>query len=156
MKLKSEISAPLLSLFFLSLGGLILHYRIHPIIDSNPANFIPFVFGLLNTVLVPFLLNNKKTFLSGYLINGFGVIIGVMVMALFSLSSLPSPLSFSNIIFKTTFADIILLLPKFILGQLILSHYFPTGVGRMFTTNWWFRHFFYLSIIFAAGHILWR
>jgi hypothetical protein len=155
MKFKSEISNLIFSLFFISLGGWMLHFRIHPIIDSNPAHYVPFVFGLLNILFVPFLLNSKTTFLPGYLINGFGAIIGVIVMTAFSLSALPSSLTISNIFFKTTLADIFLLLPKLFLGQLILLHYFPTGLGRMFTNSWWIRHFFYLTIIFAMGHILW-
>ncbi len=156
MDKKSEKNSLIFALFFLSLGGWMLHFRIHPLTEGNPADYFPFIYGLLNILLVPLLLNFRKTFLYGYLINGFGVIFGVILMATFSLSTLPHPLSLANILFKTTLADIFLLLPKLFIGQRILYIYFPQGTGRLFTSLWWLRHFFYLSLIFAAGHFLWR
>ena len=153
---KNEKKNLIFSLFFLSLGGWMLHFRIHPIIESNPAHFFPFLYGLVNILVVPFLLNDKKTFLIGYLINGFGVLFGIVIMAKFSLSGLPHPLTVTNILFKTTLADILLLLPKLFIGQRILYVYYPTGTGRLFTSFWWTRHLAYISILFTIGHFLGR
>ena len=156
MHKNSEKKSLIFAIFFLSLGGWMLHYRIHPPSQGIPANYFPFIIGLVNILFVPLLLNFRKMFLYGYLINGFSVIFGVILMSAFSLSKLPQPLSMSNIIFKTTLADIFLLLPKLFIGQRILYIYFPQGTGRMFRGWWWVKHFFYLSLIFAAGHFLWR
>ena len=153
MRLKKEIKNYILALLFLSIGGWLLHLRAHPI-SGNPANFIPFIFGLLNITIVPFLFNYKRTAIIAYLFNGIGVIIGIIVMVTFSLSALPNPLTVENIILKTTLANIIILFPKLFIGQMILSFYYPAGLGRMFTTGWWVRHSCYLAIVFILGHSL--
>jgi len=155
MIFKKEIRKPILTLLFLSLGGWMLHFRIHPI-SANPLNFVPFFFGLFDVLITPQLFNYKKTVVIAYLFNGLGVIIGAITMAAFSLSALPAPLTFTSVIFKTTLADILILFPKLFIGQMILSHFHPAGLGRMFTTSWWIRHFFYLSAVFSLGHFLWR
>jgi hypothetical protein len=155
MILRKELSKPILALLFLSLGGWLLHFRIHPI-SGNPPNLISFVFGLVNIIITPLLFNQKKTVIIAYLINGLGVIIGAISMAHFSFSALPNPLTFTNIIFKTTLADIVILFSKFFIGQMILLYFYPTGLGRMFTPGWWVRHFFYITIVYSLGHFLWR
>jgi hypothetical protein len=155
MIFKKELRKPILALLFLSLGGWLLHFRIHPI-SHNPSFFIPFVLGLVNVVITPLLFNQKKTVLVAYLINGLGVIAGAIAMAHFSLSTLPTPLTLTNLIFKTTLADILILFPKLLIGQTILLHFYPTGLGRMFKPSWWVRHFFYISIVYSLGHFIWR
>jgi hypothetical protein len=155
MIFKKEIRKPILALLFLSVGGWMLHFRIHPI-TQDPSNFVPFVLGLIDILITPQLFNYKKTVILAYLINGIGVIIGAITMATFSLSALPDPLTFTSIIFKTTLAHILILFSKLFIGQMILSHFYPNGLGRLFTTSWWLRHFCYLSIMFSLGHFLWR
>jgi hypothetical protein len=155
MIFKKEIRKPILALLLLSLGGWILHFRVHPI-THNPSNFVPFVLGLIDIFITPQLFNYKKTVILAYLINGIGVIVGAITMASFSLSSLPDPLTFTSIIFKTTLAHILILFSKLFIGQMVLSHFYPAGLGRLFTPFWWLRHFCYLSVVFALGHFLWR
>jgi hypothetical protein len=155
MIFKKEIAGPIVGLLLLSLGGWMLHFRIHPI-SANPSYFVPFFLGLANVIIMPQLFNHKKTVIIAYLFNGAGVIIGAITMTLFSLYHLPDTLTFTGIIFKTTLPDILILLPKLFLGQMILLHFYPTGLGRMFTSGWWVRHFFYFSIAFSLGHFLWR
>lgn len=155
MLIKKELKKPILALILLSLGGWIFHFRIHPI-SENPSYSIPFIFGIVNIIITPLLLNYKKTVVIGYLINGFGVIIGTITMAHLSISGLPQQLTFTGIIFKTTLSDIFILLPKLLIGHVILLHFYPTGMGRMFTPSWWVRHFAYLTIIYSLGHSLWR
>jgi hypothetical protein len=111
MILKKELKKPILALFLVSFGGWFLHNRIHPISfnpddPQNPANFIPFILGLLNVVIVPVLFNYKKTVIIAYLINGFSVIIGTIQMAHLSLSGLPQPLTLTNLMLNTTLANI--------------------------------------------------
>lgn len=155
MIFRKEVRSPILALLLLSLGGWMLHFRIHPI-SANPSNLVPFFFGLAGIVVIPQLFNHKKTVIIAYLFNGAGVIIGAIVMAAFSVSALPDPLTLTGIFFKTTLADILILFPKLFIGQMILSHFYPEGLGRMFTLGWWVRHFFYFSIAFSLGHFLWR
>jgi len=149
------IEKQLFALFLIALGGWLLHLRIHPF-QGNPPNFVPFVFGLLSVFFVPILLSFKQTFLIGYLLNGFSVVIGVVVMATFSLSGLPDPITFSGLMLKTSLSYNLILLSKLFIGQMVLHHYYPTGLGRMFTAWWWTRHFVYVGTFFAVGHLLWR
>ncbi len=154
MIFKKEIRELIFALVLLSAGGWILHFYRHPI-GGNPSHYIPFTLGLLNIFITPVFFNFRKTVIVGYLINGFTVILGSITMAHLSLSGLPDPLTFSNIIFRTTVADIFILFPKLFIGHVILRHYFPTGVGRLFTALWWVRHFIYVIIVYSAGHFLW-
>jgi len=155
MIFKKDLQKPIFAILFLSFGGWLLHFRAHNI-SENPAFYLPFLLGILNVVVVPVLFNWKKTALLGYLLNGFSVVIGTIVMAHLSLSGLPQPITFYHIIFRTTLADVFLLLPKLFIGHMILLHYYPTGVGRLFTCDWWVRHFAYVTIIYTMGHFLWR
>lgn len=155
MILKKEIRKDILALFFISLGGWCLHVRIHSVSDS-PSNFAPFLSGLVSFLAVPILLSHRRTVLVGYLLNGFSVIIGSVLMAHFSLSSPPDTLSIGSILFQTTLADIFILMAKLFVGQSILLHYYPNGLGRMFTAAWWARHFCYFSVVYSIGHFLLR
>ena len=161
MKLVKETRSLALALMFMSLGGLIIHVRVHPsIIDPMgtgvPANWVPFVAGLIGVFITPFLLSLPKTVIIGYLINGVSVILGAVLMSTKSLSSLPVPLTLGDLLFKTTLADILLLFGKLFVGHQIFLHHHPAGMGRMFTPGWWARHFLYLGAVFAIGHFIWR
>jgi hypothetical protein len=159
--IRKELRLPILSIFLLSLGGWLLHMRVHPVSfdpanPSNPAFLVPYLAGILGIVAVPLLLNYRRTFVVGYLLNGMSVVIGAITMALLSLGHLPSPLTPRGILFGTMLSSILLLFPKLFLGQIVLSHYHPNGMGRLFTPFWWTKHFIYLSVIFTLGHFLWR
>jgi len=153
--LKKDLRNPILAIMLLTLGGWMLHYRFHPI-SAGSSYLIPFCIGLIGFLIVPFLLNYRKTVIVGYLFNGFSVIIGTVIMAHYSLVDLPQPLTLTNIFFGTTLPDIFILLPKLIIGQMILNQYFPGGLGRMFTTTWWVKHFCYVTVIYSIGHLLLR
>jgi hypothetical protein len=155
MLFKKEIQKPILALVFISLGGWILHFRTHPI-TADADNLLPFFFGLVDVIITPILFNHKKTVIIAYLINGIGVIIGSIAMATFSIYRFTEPVTLSSIIFRTMLSDILILFSKLFIGQVILSYFYPAGLGRLFTTSWWVRHFCYFSIIFALGHFLWR
>ena len=155
MLFQKEIRKPILALMLISLGGWMLHFRIHSI-TAHSVNFLPFLLGLVDIVITPVLFNYRKTVVVAYLVNGIGVIIGSIAMAVFSIYHFAEPATLSNILFKTMLSDIFILLSKLFIGQLILSYYYPSGLGRLFTTSWWVRHFCYLSLIFALGHFWWR
>ena len=69
---------------------------------------------------------------------------------------LPQPLTLTGIFFRTTLPDIFILLPKLLLGHIVLLHFFPGGLGRMFTTVWWAKHFCYFTMVYSIGHFLLR
>jgi hypothetical protein len=155
MLLRKEIRKPIIALIFISLGGWMLHFRAHPI-TADADNFLPFIIGLIDIIITPILFNHKKTVIIAYLINGTSVIIGSIAMATFSIYRFTVPVTLGNRIFRTMLSDILILFSKLFIGQAILSYFYPAGLGRLFTTSWWIRHFCYFSVIFALGHFLWR
>ena len=74
----------LIVLIILSLGGFLLHLRIHPI-SKNISNLIPVVSGILSLVVVPVFFYFKNTIAYGYVLNGFLVIVGTIAMTHFSI-----------------------------------------------------------------------
>jgi protein-S-isoprenylcysteine O-methyltransferase Ste14 len=105
---------------------------------------------------VPLLVASARGWLWGYLINGFGVIVGTIMMTYDSIASWQAVPDASQLILHSNLHLILLLLPKMIIGQRVLLHYRPNGAGRMFTSGWWVRHFIYLSAVFAAGELIGR
>jgi len=156
--IKKEIRLPVYAIVILSFGGWLLHLRIHPVSfdPADPKAFVPYIAGIVAIAVVPFLLNSARTFVAGYLINGMSVVIGTVGMASLSIAKLPSPLTFHTILTGTMLGDILLLFPKLFLGQMVMAHYHPNGMGRLFTPFYWTRHFIYLGAIFALGHFIWR
>ena len=77
--IKREIRAPILALFCLSLGGLLLHVRIHPP-EKSVFNWIPVVFGVLGTAVLPWMFNNRRTVPWAYLLNLAAVVAGTVTM----------------------------------------------------------------------------
>jgi hypothetical protein len=159
--IKKELRLPILAIFVLSLAGWLIHMRSHPVSfdpanRSNPAFLVPWIAGLLSIVAVPLLLNYARTFVVGYLLNGMGVVIGSITMFMWTLAKPPSPLTLRSLLLGTMLSSILLLMPKLFIGQIVLHHYHPNGMGRLFTPFWWVRHFIYLSAIFTIWHFVWR
>ncbi len=124
LKFKKEIGLPILALFLISLGGLLLHIRIHP--PSGPWNAVPFVSGLVTTCLLPFLFNQRKTVALAYLLTFTAVVVGTVTMAYHSLTHWGGrPVTFGNIVLRTTLADILMLGAKLPLAHMILRHFRP-------------------------------
>lgn len=165
MNRKTTIKGTLLAaLFFLALGGWLLHTRIHPI-TADEDYLIPFVSGLLSIFIIPWLFWSRRTLPLGYLLNGFSVIIGTITMAHFSIAHFEGALSFPSIFLNTTFADISLLWGKFFVGKALFDLEFLSTDqdvipnGRFFrypNWGWWLVHLVLLSIVYALGNILWK
>jgi hypothetical protein len=165
MNSKKMVKANLVaSLFFLALGGWLLHQRIH-LLTVNSANYIPFIFGIISIFCVPVLFWFKSTIALAYIINGFSVIIGTITMANLSIIHFEGPLNLSNILLKTTIADIALLWAKFAVGKALFnleslkSDTDKVLKGRFFqypNMGWWWIHLFALSLIYYLGNILWK
>jgi hypothetical protein len=165
MTIRTYTKAILLTaLVTFSLGGFLLHVRIHPI-AQNPANVIPLISGLLSILIIPLLFSFRKTVEYGYVLNGFLVIIGTIGMAHFSLFHWPAPATAGSIIFKTMLADIVLLWSKFFIGKALfdLEFYgYDSGREKKGKTyrypnlGWWLIHLVAISLVYFLGNQLWR
>jgi hypothetical protein len=149
-------------LFLISLGGWILHLRIHPLFKLA-ANYVPFIAGLIGITVLPAMFLVRKTLAYAYVVNGMLVIIGVITMTHFSLVHPPESIGFSTIVSKTLLPDIAILLTNFILGktlfelEMLKAEETPARHGRPFrypNMGWWFVHLFSLSAVYALGHFL--
>ncbi len=113
--------------FFVSLGGLLLHLRVHPPND-NMFNWVPAAFGVANTFVVPFLFNSPTTVAWAYLFAWATVVTGTVAMAYYSIITWAMPVTIKNVILFSTLADILILLAKLPLAHKILRAPRPEGV----------------------------
>jgi len=165
MTIKTYIKSILLiALITVSLGGFLLHLRIHPV-SNNSLNLIPFISGILSIIVVPLLFSFKNTIAYGYVLNGFLVIIGTITMAHFSIVHLPDPITLELILLNTTLGDILILWGKFFIGKTLFDLEFygydhnKTKKGKTYrypNIGWWIIHLATISIIYFLGNILWR
>jgi hypothetical protein len=154
----------IISIVVLSLGGLMLHIRIHPL-QINTANIIPIICGLLSLSAVPALFSFKKTVQYGYVLNGMLAIIGTIIMTHYSIANLPKPFNLETILFETLFASILMLWTVFFTGKAIFEletfgyaeDKEKKGITYRYPNmGWWFVHLCALSVIYTLGHFLWR
>ncbi len=117
--------------FFVSLGGLLLHIRIHPPQDSM-FNFTATAFAGVNTFILPFLFNSPRTVAWAYVFTWATVVTGSVLMAYFSIITWdPSkvPLTAKTLILRSTLPDIIILMAKLFLAHRILLIHRPNGAA---------------------------
>ncbi len=120
---KKQIYLSILAFFLVSLGGLILHLRVHPPLLEGKLRFfflIPTVFASAATFILPFMFNSRKLYPYAYLINLAAVITGTITMAYFSVTHWQGPVTIMTIVFNSTFPDIVILLAKLPLAHSIL------------------------------------
>ena len=127
--IKREIRAPILVLFFLSLGGLLLHIRIHPP-DHSVFNWTPVVFGVLGTAVLPWLFNYRRTMPWAYLLNLAAVVVGTVTMAWHTATHWEGAVTWQAVLLRSTLADIVILLAKLPPAHQILRHFRPAGPGQ--------------------------
>jgi hypothetical protein len=154
----------IVSIFVLSLGGLMLHVRIHPI-QINMANIIPLICGALSISAVPVLFSFKRTVEYGYVLNGMLAIVGTIVMTHYSIANLPKPVTFEAIFFETLLASILMLWAAFLVGKAIFEletfgydqDKEKKGITYRYPNmGWWLVHLAALSTVYTLGHLLWR
>lgn len=155
----------ILALFFLALGGWLLHMRIHPV-SKDAENWIPAVSGFLSVLLIPLLYCFRQTMSFGYLLNGMTVIVGTITMAAFSLERPPEVLTFTTVFLGTLLADIVLLWGKFAVGHALYltervaaqpdAHAPPGRFFRFPNLGFWLAHLFAMSAVYAASTLLWK
>jgi len=120
--------ALLCALALVALGGLLLHYRIHPYLlpdKEHPGQTI-FRGSFLAATLVPLvdligvtsLFMSRRTAALAYLVNGLLVIYGTVLMGHFSIAMLaPRGASLADWLLRSTFADIALAWGDFMIGK---------------------------------------
>jgi len=157
-------SVLLAALTAISLGGFLLHARIHPV-AHNPANLIPALSGLLSVIAIPLLFSFRRTLVWGYVLNGFTAIVGTVVMAHFSIAHWPQPATVPAILLNTTLADILILWGKFFLGKALFdlelfgydaAHEKKGQSWRYPNLGWWLAHLAAISIVYSAVKTVWR
>jgi hypothetical protein len=124
----------LFALFLLALGGLMLHYRIHPFMVADKLNpgtvhfngtfFLANIFPFVDVVLITILFLFKKTAMYGYLLNGLIVIFGTIFMAHFSIAGfMASQTPPSQWIINSTLPDIGIAWADFFVGKALYDFY---------------------------------
>jgi uncharacterized membrane protein len=121
---KKEVRAPIFALFFISLGGLLLHIRIHPPLEEA-FHWVPVGFGVVTAFVLPFLFNSEKTVAWAYLINMAAAIVGTVAMTYVAVGEWQGPITLKAVLFESTLPDIIVLWAKVPLGHHILRHFRP-------------------------------
>jgi len=154
----------LAALVTMSLGGWLLHLRIHPV-DKALINWLPCISGIAALIVVPLLFLKKQTAGYGYVLNGMQVIIGAILMTRYSFLNPPDHLTFTTLFLKTTLPDILVLGGKFAVGKALFdlemfgfTADLPRG-GKSYrypNMGWWWIHVAAISCIYCIGLLLGR
>jgi hypothetical protein len=151
-------------LVVVSLGGWLLHIRVHPVSD-NPTHWIPFLTGLVGIIVLPAMFLSKKTLPYAYILNGMFVIIGTITMAHVSVPRMEGIVSLESVFVKTLFADIAILWVNFFIGnslfELEMFKVMDAAIrkGRFFrypNMGYWCVHVVALSVVYVFGYVLWK
>lgn len=124
----------LCALVLLSLAGFMLHYKLHPFMVAdtlNPGafvfnwtNFFASPFSMIDVILVTILFLSRKTAVYGYLLNGFIVIYGTILMGHFSIARLmTNPFLPSQWLMNSLWPDIGLAWADFFVGKALYDFY---------------------------------
>lgn len=124
----------IIALFIMAVAGLLLHLRIHPFMVPyklhpgmsvfKPANFLAFIFPLVDVFLVTALFLSKKTAVYGFVLNGLIVIYGTVFMAHFSIAQfIAQAVPPSGWIMNSTLPDIGMAWADFFVGKALFDHY---------------------------------
>ena len=143
--------ALIFGLFFLSLGGAVLHYVIHPS-EKYAYAYVPMVTLIVSVALTPWLFYFKKTVHLAYLLNGFAVIVGSVTMGHYALVARP------------IWPDIVVLWSKFAMGY-ALFHLLTFPPNADYRPGWktirfphfgyWVVHLLAVSTVYALGRLIW-
>jgi hypothetical protein len=124
--------ALLWALVLVALGGLLLHYRLHPYLlpdKEHPGQTIfrgsflaATLLPLLDLIVVTALFTSRRTAALAFLINGMLVVYGTVLMGHFSVAMLaPREPSLADWLLKSTFPDIALAWGDFMIGRALYA-----------------------------------
>lgn len=158
----------ILALIFISLGGFLLHLRIHPVFNEGVfewGRLIPVIFGILSILVIPCLFLKRETADLAYLLSGISVIFGIITMSHLSIFFWEGDLTLSKVLFKTTLADSLMLMGKFFIAKAIFENYYPERAElnrkfpqtfRFLFDGWWLVHFLGITAVYALGAVLFK
>ncbi len=153
----------ILALGAMSLGGLLLHLRIHPVFIEGVFSWTyltPVIIGILSIVVIPCLFLKRNTSGLAYLLNGLAVIFGIIMMSHLSIISWEGGFHISKVLLGTTLADSLILFSKFFIGKAIFENYYPERIElnckfpqcfRFLFDGWWLIHFIGISVVYSLG-----
>jgi hypothetical protein len=143
-----------IGLFLLSLGGVLIHYKVH-----DPSNFafgyVPLFSGLISVLVIPLMFTFKRTLHFAHILNSLAAIIGIITMTHFSIAKAP------------LHADIAITIAKFLIGRAIFELAVYSNLDTKSTASgwqtlrypnmgFWYTHLVLLSAVYALGYFLWR
>lgn len=120
--------ALLIGLFLFAVGGLLLHFRIHPFLQPDKdhpgvtifrgsfvaATLLP----LIDVVVVTALFASRRTAPVAHLVNGMLVIFGTVLMGHFAIAGLaPKDPPLLDWVLRSTFPDIVIAWGDFFVGK---------------------------------------
>ena len=117
---KRNLCLPITALFFISLGGLLLHLKIHPPLQEAEY-WTPAVFGIVTTFVLPFMFYYRKSAMWAYLVTWLAVVVGTVAMIAFSAEHWEGEVTLRRLILDSTFPDIMILFAKVPLAHMILK-----------------------------------
>jgi len=123
---KKELRTAIWSLILISLGGWLVHLRIHPPTERL-FHWIPAVFGALSTFVLPILFNYRSTVRWAFLLTVAAVIVGAAGMAFDSATGWVGPVRWDTLLLGSALPDILILLGKLLLAVHILRFFYPAA-----------------------------
>jgi hypothetical protein len=117
---RKEICYPITAFSLISLGGWLLHIRIHTP-SQSAFNWVPITIGAVTTFILPFMFSFPSTARWAFIITVIAIIGGTLAMADYSFDNPPKTITFVTIILQTTLADIIILFAKLPIAFSILQ-----------------------------------
>lgn len=103
----------------ISMGGLLIHIRIHPP-GQGFYFWLAAPVAAFSLAVIPILLSRNSTVAWGCLLNAATVLTGVIAMGYYSFIKTEEPASLSYILLDTTFPYILILLAKLPIAHAIL------------------------------------
>lgn len=113
--------------FVISLGGWLLHTRIHtpfaPDGGLSMPNAVPFIAGIIDVTGITLLVLWRKTVAIGFVLNGLFVIVGIIMMLDYSADHMAQGATARQWLFESTVPDILILLADFLIVRAIWQYY---------------------------------
>jgi hypothetical protein len=155
---RAQRATLLSALVALSVGGWLLHSRIHPL-KTSPVMVVPIVAAWADTVVVTLLFLSRRSARLAYLLNGLLVIYGITIMTQFGLARTSGMGSFSGL--TAMAGDCAILFADFMVGKALFDGYFAeerVGVRPwiFLAPGWWLVHFVLIPAVYVVANTFWR
>ena len=155
---RGQRSTLLWALLALSLGGWLLHDRIHPL-KTAPVMVIPLIAASVDVVVVTLLFLSRTTAKLGYLLNGLFVIYGITIMTDFGLAR-GGDMGLVRALTAMS-GDCVVLFGDFMVGKVLFDGYWAEARAdvkpwHFLAPVWWLAHFILIPTVYVLGRVLWK